>query len=56
MFSARRRTVEEEMKMAGKTCIELGWLVQDRAGWLVQDRAGWRRFVGALCSSGSEEG
>ena len=47
MFSARRRTVEEEMKMAGKTCIELGWLVQDRAGW--------RRFVGALCSSGSEE-
>lgn len=36
-----------EMKKAGKTCIELGWLFLDRAGW--------RRFVGVLYSSGSEE-
>ena len=31
----KRRTVGEEMKMAGKTWIEPGWLAQDRAGWRV---------------------
>ena len=38
-----RRTVEEEMRKAGKTWSELGWLAQDRDGW--------RKFVGAFCSN-----
>ena len=42
-----RRTNEEEMKAAGKTWNEVSWLAQDRDGW--------RKFVGALCSSRSEE-
>ena len=42
-----RRTMEEEMKVMGKTWNELSWLAQDRDVW--------RRFVGASCSSGSEE-
>ena len=42
-----RRTVEEEMRAAGKTWNELSWLAQDRDAW--------RRFVGALCSGRSEE-
>ena len=42
-----RRTVEEEMREAGKMWNELGWLAQKRDAW--------RRFVGALCSSRSEE-
>ncbi|KAI8493069.1 hypothetical protein Bbelb_290730 [Branchiostoma belcheri] len=42
-----RRTVEEEMKAAKKTWHEIGWLAQDRSGW--------RKFVSALCSTGSEE-
>ena len=42
-----RRTVEEEMKIAVETWIELGWLIQNRPSS--------RRLVGALCSSGSEE-
>ena len=37
-----RRTVEEEMRAAGKTWNELRWLAQDRAAW--------RDLVGALCS------
>ena len=41
-----RRTVENEMKEAGKTWNELTWLAQDRDAW--------RSFVGALCSRGSE--
>jgi len=36
-----RRTVEEEMREAGKTWNELSWFAQDRKGW--------RDFVGALC-------
>ena len=42
-----RRTIEEEMKAAGKTWRELRWLAQDRTAW--------RRLVGALCSSRSQE-
>ena len=42
-----RRTIEEEMKAAGKTWRELCWLAQDRTAW--------RRLVGALCSSRSLE-
>ena len=42
-----RRTVEMEMKAAGKTWNEIAWLAQDRDAW--------RRFVGALCSGRSEE-
>ena len=42
-----RRTVEEEMREAGKTWNELNWLAQDRDGW--------RKLVGALCSSGNQE-
>ena len=41
-----RRTIESEMREAGKTWNELTWLAQDRDAW--------RSFVGALCSSGSE--
>ena len=46
-LGTRRRTIEEDMKMAGKTKIERGWFTQDRAGW--------RRFVGILCPSGNDE-
>ena len=42
-----RRTIEEEMKIMGKTWNEIGWLAQDRDGW--------RRLVGAFCSTRSEE-
>ncbi len=42
-----RHTVEEELTEAGKTWYELRWLAQD---W-----PGWKGFVGALCSTGSEE-
>jgi hypothetical protein len=42
-----RRTVEDEMASAGKSWNETSWLAQDRDGW--------RRFVGALCSTRSEE-
>ena len=42
-----RRTIEQEKKAAGKTWNEVSWLAQDRDGW--------RKFVGALCSSRSEE-
>ena len=42
-----RRTVEEEMKEAGKTWNELSWLAQDRDEW--------RSFVVALCSRWSQE-
>ena len=37
-----RRTIEDEMKTAGKTWNELRWLAQDRSEW--------KKFVGALCS------
>ena len=40
-----RRTVEQEMNESGKTWIELTWLAQDRGAW--------RKFVDALCSTGS---
>ena len=36
------RTIEDEMKTAGKTWNELRWLAQDRSEW--------KKFVGALCS------
>ena len=42
-----RRTIEEEMKAAGKTWNEVSWLAQDRDGW--------KKFVSALCSTRSEE-
>ncbi|XP_077862029.1 uncharacterized protein LOC144343190 [Saccoglossus kowalevskii] len=42
-----RMTVEEKMKAAGKTWNEIGWLAQDCDGR--------ERFVGALCSTWSEE-
>jgi hypothetical protein len=42
-----RRTVEDEMASAGKSWNETSWLAHDRDGW--------RRFVGALCSTRSEE-
>ena len=42
-----RRTVEAEMNEMGKTWHELKWMAQDREGW--------KRYVGALCSTGSEE-
>ena len=42
-----RRTVEGEMREAGKTWNELGWLAQDRDSW--------RKFVGAFCSKRSQE-
>ena len=42
-----RRTMDNEMREAGKTWNELSWLAQDRDGW--------RRFVGALCSIRSPE-
>ena len=41
-----RRTLEEDMKEAGKTWNELRWLAQDRSGW--------RALVGALCSSSGQ--
>ncbi|KAI0222130.1 hypothetical protein LSAT2_026616 [Lamellibrachia satsuma] len=43
---AWRRTVEEDIKLAGKICIYSGWLAKDRADWI--------RFAGSLCSRGRE--
>ena len=37
-----QRTIEDEMKTAGKMWNELRWLAQDRSEW--------KKFVGALCS------
>ena len=43
-----RRTIDEEMKAAGKTWNGVSWLAR-------QDRDGWKKCVGALCSTWSEE-
>ena len=40
-----RRTIEREREEGGKTWNEINWLAQDRLGW--------KKFVNALCSSGS---
>ena len=42
-FYVRRRTLDEEMREAGKTWNELSWLAQDRDSWI--------KTVGALCST-----
>ena len=42
-----RRTIEEEIKKAGKTWQEIEQMAQDREEW--------RGFVSALCSTRSEE-
>ena len=46
-FYVRRRTLDEDMREAGKTWNELSWLAQDRDSWI--------KTVGALCSARSTE-
>ena len=45
MKRCRRRTVDEEMQVAGNTWTELDWFAQS---WTVD-------LLAPLCSSGSEE-
>lgn len=46
-LGTRRRTLQEEPQEAGKTWLEVSWLVEDRIGW--------RTFLDALCSIGRND-